>query len=474
MKNLNIMTKGMKGKNDMDGMDDKKIQLLSKAPVSKAIFALSIPMVMGMLIQLAYNLVDIYFVGKLKDPNQLAAANITTPLFMIMMALSGVIGTGASSYISRCMGKSDFKKASKVLSSSISLCFIMGILSSVIGSIFIKPIVIALGASKFTYSYAFDYSIVLILGAAIIMCNFALGQLIRSEGSTLVSMVGMLIGTIANTVLDPIFIFSLKMGIKGAAIATVLGNALGLIYYIIFYIRGKSLIKFNIKNISFEKDIWKEIFSIGIPSSISQILMGAAVMICNNLAVAYGDNTVAGMGVASKIMTIGTYIFMGFACGCQPLLGYNYGAGNFRRVQETIKKGMLFTSALGIILAVIFGLFPSQLISTFTPLPEVISQGSFILLGFIWSLPVYGAQMVGSVTVQAMGKSGASFLTSISRQGLFYIPILFVLNSNFGLKGLIYAQPLADLLALILSIIVLMVILKRSKSLQQKIASSNT
>ena len=449
-------------------MDEKRIYLLSKAPVSKAIFTMSIPMVMGMMIQLLYNLVDIYFIGKLGDPNQLAAANITTPLFMIMMALSGIIGTGASSYISRCMGKSDYEKASKVLSSSITMCFAMGILTSVLGSIFISPIVRALGAVKETYSFALDYSLVILLGAAIIMSNLALGQLLRSEGSTMVSMTGMLIGTIANTILDPIFIFTLHMGIRGAAIATVLGNAFGLLYYIVFYMRDKSMIKFKFRNISFEKDIWKEIFAIGLPSSISQILMGAAVMLCNNLAVSYGSNTVAGMGVASKIMTIGTYIFMGFSVGCQPLLGYNSGAGNNLRVQEIIKKGMLITSAIGAVLTIIFGLFSSQLISFFTPLPDVISQGSIILSGLMWSLPVYGAQMVGAVTVQAMGKGKASLLLSVARQGLFYIPILFVMNNAFGLNGLILAQPMADFLALILTIIILVAIIKKSSSVKME------
>lgn len=456
------MTRRKKGKIQMD---EKRIQLLSKSPVSKAIFTLSIPMVMGMMIQLLYNLVDIYFIGKLEDQNQLAAANITTPLFMIMMALSGIIGTGASSYISRCLGKSDYEKASKVLSSGITICFSLGLLTSVIGSTFISPIVNALGAVEENYSFALDYSLVLLLGAAIIMSNFALGQLLRSEGSTIVSMTGMLIGTIVNTILDPIFIFILHMGIKGAAVATVLGNAFGLIYYIVFYLRGKSMIKFKFKNISFEKDIWREIFSIGTPSSISQVLMGVAVMLGNNLAVSYGNNTVAGMGVASKIMTIGTYIFMGFSVGCQPLLGYNFGAKNYNRVQEIIKKGMLITSIIGTVLIILFGLFSKQLVSFFTPLPDIISQGSIILLGLMWSLPVYGAQMVGAVTVQAMGKGKASLLLSIARQGLFYIPILFVLNSTFGLNGLIFAQPLADLLALLLTIVVLMEIVKKSRLL---------
>lgn len=444
-------------------MDDKRIELLSKASVGKAIFSMAIPVIMGMMIQVIYNLVDIYFLGKLNDPNQLAAANIATPLFMFMMAISGIVGTGAACSISRCLGKSDYEKASKVLSQSIAICLGLGLLVSILGSGFINPIVHTLGTSKATFPFTLSYSAVLLLGAPIIMCNFALSQLIRSEGSVVISMMGMLIGTVANVILDPFFIFFLNMGISGAAIATVLGNALGLLYYIIFYLRGKSVVKFKFSNISPKKDILKEIFIVGTPASISQFLMGVAVMLCNNLAIVYGDDFVAGMGVASKVMTIGTYIFMGFAAGCQPLIGYSFGAKNYPRVQEIIKKGMLITSVIGAVLLIILGVFAQQFISFFTSLPGVIAQGGFILRGLIWSLPIFGAQMVGTVAVQAMGKGWASLLLSIARQGVFYIPILFLLNSILGMNGLIFAQPLADLLALILSITVLNMIIKKSK-----------
>ncbi len=444
-------------------MDEKRIQLFSTAPVGKAIFTLSLPVVMGMMIQVLYNLVDLYFIGKLDDPNQLAAANLATPLFMIMMAISGIVGTGAASYISRCLGKSDFEKASKILSSSIVLCLGLGIVTTFLGSLFIKPIVYSLGASAATFPYTLVYSIILILGAVIIMCNFAMSQLIRSEGSVVVSMMGMLIGTVVNIILNPIFIFVLHMGVKGSAIATVIGNAFGLLFYILFFIRGKSFVKFKLRNIVPQKDILKEIFAIGTPASVSQLLMGVAVILCNNLAVFYGDNVIAGMGVASKIMTIGTFIFMGFAAGCQPLIGYNFGAKNFERVQEIIKKGMLMTSIIGITLLILFGLFANSLISFFTPLTDVVPQGSMILRGLMWSLPVFGAQMVGAVTVQAMGKGLASLLLSVARQGVFYIPILFTLNGLFGLNGLIFAQPMADLFALILAILVLSVIIRKSK-----------
>ena len=190
--------------------------------------------------------------------------------------------------------------------------------------------------------------------------------------------------------------------------------------------------------------------------------MGAAMVLCNNLAVQYGDVVVAGMGVAAKIMTIGTFVFMGFAAGCQPIVGYNYGAKNFPRMKEVIIKGMLMTSGIGIVLTILFGIFARNLISIFTPLNDVVLQGTTILSALIWSLPFLGAQMIANTTVQSMGKAGASLFLSITRQGVFYIPLLLTLNHLFEFKGLIYAQPVSDIMPLTLSITVLTIIIKNS------------
>lgn len=422
---------------------------------------MSIPVVMGMMIQVLYNLVDTFFIGILGDPNQLAAVNITTPLFMLMMAIAGIVGTGASSYISRCLGEKVYEKANKTLSTGIAICIGLGVLVTIIGSISISSISKSLGASEETFPFVLDYSIVLFLGAIPIMCNYAIGQLLRSEGAAMSAMMGMLIGTATNIILDPIFIFGFGMGIRGAAIATVLGNALGLAYYILYIASGKSFVKFKLKSISLDKEIWKQIFIIGIPATISQMLMGVAMVLCNNLAVQYGDVIVAGMGVAAKIMTIGTFVFMGFSAGCQPIVGYNYGAKNFHRMKEVIIKGMLMTSGIGIVLTAIFGIFARGLIGVFTPLTDVVSQGTIILRALIWSLPFLGSQMIAATTIQAMGKAGASLFLSITRQGVFYIPLLLTLNNLFEFKGLIYAQPISDTLTLALAITVLTIIIKK-------------
>lgn len=445
-------------------MNDKRIKVMSETPVVKAVLQMAIPVVLGMMVQVLYNLVDTYFIGKLGDPNQLAAANLTTPLFMIMMAISGIIGTGASSYISRSLGEKDYEQANKTLSTGAAIILGLGILVTVFGLVFISPLMKALGASEQTLPFAFDYAFVLFLGSILIMCNFTLGQLIRSEGAAMPSMIGMAIGTIVNIILDPIFIFVFGMGIRGAAIATVLGNAIGFAYYIYYYASGKTAVKINVKNITMDRKIWGQIFGIGTPASVSQLLMSIAMIIMNNLAASYGDIIVAGMGVASKIMTIGTFVFMGFAGGCQPLVGYNYGAKNYKRVSEIIKKAMLIMVGIGTVLFAVFGIFTKTLIGVFaSDMPQVVDEGVVILRALMWSLFVIGPQMLVVVTVQAFGKAKASLFLSVARQGLFFIPLLFLFNSLFKFNGLIYALPVSDTITLILALIVLRFILVKAE-----------
>ncbi|MDD4200735.1 MAG: MATE family efflux transporter, partial [Eubacteriales bacterium] len=312
---------------------NKQTELMSNTPVAKAIFKMSIPVVLGMMVQVLYNLVDTFFIGKLNDPNQLAAANITTPIFMLMMAIATIVSTGAASYISRCLGQKDNQSANRTLSTGVAISTGLGILMMAAGLIFLKPFITLLGATEAVYPYAFSYASVMFIGTLPVMLNYIGGQLLRSEGAVMPSIIGMMIGTVVNVILDPIFIFGFDMGIEGAAIATVLGNVAALGYYMFYYLSGKSLVKFKLKFISGDKKIWGQTFGIGIPAALSQFLMSGALIVCNNLAKPYGENAVAGMGVAAKLMYIGTFIFMGFAAGCQPLVGYNYGAKNFSRVK---------------------------------------------------------------------------------------------------------------------------------------------
>ncbi len=441
---------------------NKQTELMGNAPVAKAILKMSIPVVCGMMVQVLYNLVDTFFIGKLNDPNQLAAANITAPIFMLMMAMATIVSTGAASYISRCLGKKDDESANRTLSTGIAICAGLAVLVMTLGLVFLKPFIRLLGATDAIYPHAFRYASIMFIGTLPVMLSYTGGQLVRSEGAIMPSIVGMLLGTLINVILDPIFIFAFNMGIRGAAIATVLGNVGAMGYYIWYYLSGKSLVKFKLKFISGEKKIWGETFAIGIPAALSQFLMSAALIVCNNLAKPYGENAIAGMGVAAKLMYIGTFIFMGFSAGCQPLIGYNYGAKNLPRVKAIIQTGMLMTEGIGAALTVVFGILASALISIFTPLPAVIAAGTTVLGIYKWSFLVLGPQMLATTTIQAFGKAKASLLLSIARQGIFYIPLLFLLNSGFAFEGLLWAQPAADAITLVMGLALLAVILARA------------
>lgn len=443
-------------------MENKQTELMGKAPVTQAILKLSLPVVFGMMVQVLYNLVDTFFIGKLNDQNQLAAANITTPVFMLLMAIATIVSTGAASYISRSLGKKDFENANRTLTTGILICIALALVVMGLGIAFIKPLIMALGASEDVYPYAYQYVLVMLLGSIPVMLNYAGGQLLRSEGAAMPSITGMMIGTVVNIVLDPIFIFGFKMGILGAGIATVLGNAVAMGYYFWFYLSGKSMLQLNPKFISSDKKIWKEIFLIGIPACMSQLLSSVAMIVLNNQAKIYGDSVLAGMGISSKLMFIGTFIFMGFAAGCQPLVGFNYGAKNFKRVKEIFKTGMLMTFGIGVVLTVIFYFAASSLVSVFTPLPEVIAQGETVIRISIFSFLILGPQMLASTGIQAFGKAKESLILSIARQGVIYIPLLFIMQSLLGFSGLIWAQPIADALTLGVGLIFLSVTLKKS------------
>ncbi len=442
-------------------MENNQTELMAKAPVAKAILKMSLPVILGMMVQVLYNLVDTFFIGMLKDEAQLAAANITTPIFMMQMAIATIVSTGAASFISRSIGEKEHDRANRTLTTGIVICTGLAIIVMVVGLLNLKPLITALGASAEVYPYASEYVGIMLLGSIPVMLNYAGGQLLRSEGAMMPSIIGMMIGTVINVVLDPLFIFTFNMGIGGAALATVLGNLGAAVYYGWYYLTGKALLKIRRKDVSKDKRIWKEIFTIGIPACMSQFLVSVAMIILNNQAKMYGDSVLAGMGISSKLMFIGTFVFMGFAAGCQPLIGYNYGANQFQRVREVFKTGMIMTAGLGLCLMVVFWLLAPVLIGVFTPLQDVIKEGTRVFRISIFSFLVLGPQMLATTGIQAFGKAKEALVLSLARQGLFYVPLLFLMQKLLGFEGLIWAQPVSDTATLLLGIIFLTVILRK-------------
>ena len=441
--------------------DDKRIYILKEERPAKAIVALGAPLVMGMSIMVLYNLVDTFFIGLLHDDYQMAAVNLAYPVMMILIAISNVVGAGSASLISRSMGAGDYAKASHTLTSGFLLTVIGSAIVAAAGLVFLPQVVKVLGAQSNTFDFTRQYVMIIFIGCLCIMGNYTFGQFLRSEGSVKYSIAGMVVGTAANIVLDPIFIFALGMEIRGAAIATVLGNGLGMAISIWFYAKGKTLLRPAVQYIRPTVEIMKEIFWVGVPAGLETLLTSIAFVVNNNLAVAYGELTVAAMGIAQKIMTLGGYIYQGFAAGSQPIMGYNYGAKNYHRMLQVLKAGILVVSGIELIVMLIFGVFAPYLIDIFSNTPEVIATGSKVLRAFMCILPFVGAVSMSRMSFQAMGKPQYAFGITLVRQLILYIPLLLLLNHVFGFDGMIWAQPITEIIMMAASVTLLVRVIRR-------------
>jgi len=439
--------------------NESRIYVLAEAPVLRAIFTMAMPVMFGMLIQILYNMVDTFFIGKLNDVNQLAASNLGFPFFMITMAIGGIIGIGSSSVISRYIGMKKLNEAGDIVGLSLYLLLAMGVVVTALCLAFMDPILMLLGAHGDVVGPTRGYLTPLVIGSSIIMANYALGIMIRSEGAPMNAMVGMLIGSVTNIILNPIMIFTFKLGIAGSAWATVIANTAGLCWYIWCYAR-KSMLK-----ISPGRHVWKTaylkgILSIGIPSGLNQGLMALSGILTNNLAAAYGATILASLGIASKVNSMIILLLIGLAAGCQPLFGYNYGAKNKARLISILKTAMIVAVIMGLAMLALFTLAGKHLIAIFSPIPEVIEQGRFILTAVSCSAPIIGIFMITMNCLQALGKAIPSLILSTGRQGLFYIPILFILSATFGFHGLVFTQAIVDVLMVITATIMLRHVIK--------------
>ena len=447
--------------NGNDNKDDKRIYILKEERPAKAIVALGVPLVMGMSIMVLYNLVDTFFIGLLHDDYQMAAVNLAYPVMMILIAISNVVGAGSASLISRSMGAGDYAKASHTLTAGFVLTVVGSILVAAAGLIFLPQVVRILGAKANTFDFTAQYVMIIFIGCLFIMGNYIFGSLLRSEGSVRYSIAGMVVGTAANIVLDPIFIFGLGLQIRGAAIATVLGNALGMAVSAWFYAKGKTLLRPSMKYIRPTGEILKEIFWVGVPAGLETLLTSIAFVVNNNLAMMYGELTMAAVGIAQKIMTLGGYIYQGFAAGSQPLMGYNYGAKNYHRMLQVLKAGILVVSGIELFVMLIFGVFAPYLIDIFSDTTEVIATGSQVLRAFMCVLPFVGAVSMSRMSFQAMGKPQYAFGITLVRQLILYIPLLLLLNHVFGFDGMIWAQPITEVIMMAASVTLLVRVIRR-------------
>lgn len=447
---------------------NKNQELFEKAPVSKAVAVMAIPTMISMLVVVIYNMADTFFIGQTNDPMKVAAVSLATPIFMVFMALGNLFGIGGSSAISRALGEHKPEKAKHISAFCCYGSLGVGIFMAVVSILGMELILKLIGASENTIDYARDYLFFIALGAPFIMFGTAFGNILRGEGAARESMIGNLIGTIVNIVLDPIMILVLGWGVVGAAVATVIGNMAASLFYLGYFLRKRSSLSINIHDFKLGENIPFSVASIGIPASLNNILMSCANMVLNQMLASYGDTPVAAMGVATKVNMLVVLLQIGLCAGIQPLIGYNYGARNKKRLMQVFRFSGLCAVVMGTVLTLLMVVARQSIIRMFINDADVVKYGIQMIIALQLSGPVIGIMFLCINTIQGMGKALPSLILTICRQGLVFIPLILVLNGMFGLDGVIYAQPAADYISIVLSVVICMLIFKNMEHVEKE------
>ncbi|MDO4340299.1 MAG: MATE family efflux transporter [Eubacteriales bacterium] len=431
---------------------NNKMELLGSAPVPKALMALGIPIMIGMLINALYNLVDAYFVGGLGE-SQMGAISIVFPLGQVVVGLGLMFGNGAASYLSRLLGRGDKDTANKVASTALYSSVLVGAIIIILATIFLKPILTLLGATDTIMPYALTYARIYVISCIFNVFNVAMNNIVTSEGAAKTTMCALLLGAILNIGLDPIFIYVLEMGVAGAAIATAISQFVSTLVYLNYVLRKKSAFTFSVREVAPTKQMMAEILKIGVPTLTFQLLTSLSIALINRAANGYGDAVIAGMGAVTRVTSMGTLVVFGFLKGFQPIAGFSYGAKKFDRLQEAIKTSILWSTIFCVIVGLLMAVFSTQIISQFTDgNAEMISVGQRSLIANGFSFMLFGFYTVYSSLFLALGKGTAGFILGACRQGICFVPVILILPALWGLNGILYAQPIADVISAVITV----------------------
>lgn len=443
-------------------MQDKTSAIFRDAPVPKAVLTNVIPSIISMLMVLAYNLADTFFIGQTKNPYMVAAVSITTPVFLIFMAIGMLFGIGGTSLISRMLGAGSRDKAKN----ASSFCFWTGLTIGIISMIAIlflaEPICRIAGASDDTIGYAKQYLTIVSVGIPFLIVGNSFSNIIRSEGKAQKAMAGMIIGNMINIVFDPIMILAFGWNVAGAAIATVLGNIFASVFYVIHLLSPKSILSIRPKDYKAGGRIASSVLAIGVPASLNSMLMSVSNIIVNNKMKPHGDMAVAGLGVAMKVNMIAVMLLIGLGTGIQPLLGYCFGSRNRRRYLAVLRFSIILALCLSLVMSAICYFGAAPLVTAFLDDPDAFGFGFMFSRVYILSGPILGLLFVFINAIQSTGAAIPSLILSVSRQGLLYLPILIAMDRIFNsARTLALAQPITDYLATALAVILFIVTYKR-------------
>lgn len=431
---------------------NKKMELLGSAPIPKALLAMGLPIMIGMMINALYNLVDAYFVGGL-GTSQMGAISVAFPLGQVVVGLGLLFGNGASSYISRLLGYGDKETANKVASTALYSSIFVGAVIIICTIIFLNPLLKLLGATESILPYAITYTRIYVISSIFNVFNVTMNNIVTSEGAAKTTMCALLTGAILNIILDPIFIYVLDLGVAGAAIATAISQVVSTLVYLGYVLRKKSVFSFSIKECCFSKEIMSEILKIGIPTLVFQLLTSLSITLINMQAKGYGDSVIAGMGAVTRIISMGSLMVFGFIKGFQPIAGYSYGAKKYERLYEAIRTSIKWSTIFCAIFGLIMALFPTTIISQFTTGDmELINIGQNALRANGLSFFLFGYYTVYSSLFLSLGKAKKGFILGACRQGICFIPVILVVPMIWGINGILYAQPISDVISTIITV----------------------
>lgn len=426
-------------------------KLFKNTSIKRAYFILALPVVMSMAVTIIYNMVDTFFVAKTGNPNLVAGISQGAPIFTLMIAIGDIFGLGGSSVISRLFGERRDKTARYISGYCFYASITCGLVVTALMFIFQTPVLHMLGASPATWKYAREYYLVIAGGATFIIFGLSPNNILRTEGLAPQAMIASITGTGINVVLNPIFIFTCGLGAAGSALATVVSNVIADVL-MVYYLRTKSKkLTTSIRETKISGKLQREIYAIGIPASVTNIMVTFATALTNRYLIAYGANSVAAMGIAMKVNTVIVMVMVGFAFGAQPLIGYTYGARDERRFRETLRFDLSVVAGLALVLTVLMMVFAPQIIRLFMRDPEIVREGTGMLRWLASSTTIAGIIMVLTTTFQSMGKATPAFWLSFSRQGLIFLIAIVALSYFFGYTGVLAAQACADVLTLVLA-----------------------
>jgi putative MATE family efflux protein len=430
---------------------DSNTYYFEHSPIWKAIAHMSLPMMLGLCLNVFYNLVDAFFIGKLNQTQMLSAVALALPFMTIQMAIGNVFGIGGGTYISRLLGEKSHDTAKIVSSVTFYLSLIAGLLLIIICLPILHPILQVLGAKGDTIQPTREFILVFLIGSPVVIANFALGEVVRAEGASKESMYGMTISVIVNIILDPILIFLCHMGVAGAAAATVVGNLCAVIYYV-FYLQKKSMfLTVSPKAFKPNLEVISGIFKIGITALIQSLFMIVSTLLLNNFSIQYGEYVVAAFGISLRVAQISDFIGMGLFMGVIPLIAYSYTAGDIKRMKKIIQSTALYITVLVLIITLIMMIFRIQVFEFFSEDPQVIQVGVNTLAALLISSLFVSISGLFIGIFQGVGREKEASILSMA-EGVLLIPTMIVGNIFLGLNGVIWSITIAQSLTCLIGL----------------------